>query len=155
MPAQEFRIANRTVYFRKAIRTPDFASEAVLTREPFVFVELWLRRNCVDALPYWEQARHYYMASRGLPPESPPLTLYYFFLNAVKALLIVKKVPYSDRHGVAGGFDPASRRTLSKEKVRIQQAGIMTALSKYLGEQEGDNEYTLTVLLANLAYIHR
>ena len=133
MPAPKLRIGNRTAYFRKAINSPDFASERVLARDAFHFAELWLKRNCLDALPYWTQAQAYYEASRSLPPQSSPLTIYYCFLNSVKALLIVKEQDFSDYHGVAGEFQ-ASKRALRNEKVKIQGGGVIGALSKYLKE---------------------
>ena len=91
MPAPELRIGNRVAYFRKAICTPDFGSERVLARDAFQFAELWLKRECPDALPFWDQARSYYVASRTLPAQSSPLTSYFCFLNAAKSLLTAKK----------------------------------------------------------------
>lgn len=155
MPAPELRIGNRTAYLRKAIKTPDLKSESVLTRDPFQFTELWLRRHCKDALPFWRQAENYYNASRILPPVSSPLTSYYCFLNAVKALLTVKKVRFSERHGVSGEFDPVAKRVLSNETVKIHSSGVLAALSGYLDEPETNAEHSLTSLLANLPFIHR
>ena len=155
MPAGELRIENRTTYFRKALKSPDFGSDSVLTRDPFGFVELWLKRNCKEALPFWTQAKNYFSASRNLPAESAPLTLYYCYLNAAKALLTVKKIPFTPRHGVSGTYDPTSRRSLSKETVKIERSGVMADLSSYLEEPEKNNEHLLIDLLANLAYIHR
>jgi hypothetical protein len=74
MPASELQIGNRTAYFRKAIRTPNFSSDRVLARDAFQFTEIWLKRECPKALPYWQQARSYYVASRSLPAGSSPLT---------------------------------------------------------------------------------
>ena len=129
MPAGELRIGNRTAYFRKAIHSPNFASERVLARDAFRFAELWLNRNCSDALPYWNQAHAYYEASRNLPPQSSPLTSYYCFLNSVKALLIVKKQRFSNYHGVIGQFE-ASKRALRNEKIKIQGAGVVAAVPR-------------------------
>lgn len=154
MTAPELRIANRTAYFRKAIRTPDFASERVLARDAFEFAELWLRRNCASALPYWSQARAYYRASRSLPAQSSPLTIYYCFLNAVKSLLVVKGVSFSDYHGVSGNFQ-ASKRSLSNEIIQFQEGGVLGALSRYLEEPECNTQHSLTEVLSNLPFIHR
>jgi hypothetical protein len=77
MPAPELQIGNRTAYFRKAIRTPDFDSERVLARDAFQFAELWLKRECPQALPFWDQAKSYYAASTHLQAQSSPLTTYY------------------------------------------------------------------------------
>lgn len=155
MPAPELRIGNRTTYLRKSIKTPDFKSESVLTRDAFQFAELWLKRHCKEALPFWRQAENYYEASRNLPAVSAPLTSYYCFLNAAKALLTVKGVKFSERHGVSGNFDPTAKRALSNEVVKIQSAGIMTALSTYLQEPETSPTHSLTDMLANLPFIHR
>ena len=153
MPAPELRIGNRAAYFRKAISTPSLDSERVLARDAFQFAELWLKRNCKEAIPYWSQAFAYHRASRQLPSLSSPLTSYYCFLNAVKALLIVKGQQFSDRHGVAGDFEGA-KRVLRNEIVKIQEGGVIGALSKYLKEDEGP-EHTLTEILSNLPFIHR
>jgi hypothetical protein len=154
VPAQELRIGNRTAYFRKAIRTPDFESERVLARDAFEFAELWLTRNCKEALPYWSQARAYYQASLNLPAQSSPLTIYYCFLNATKALLLVKNVEFSQRHGVSGEFE-ASKRSLANEKIVFHGGGVLASLSRYLDEEERDTEHSLTDVLSNLPYIHR
>lgn len=155
MSAAELRVGNRTAYLRKAISTPDFLSDSVLTRDAFQFTELWLRRHCREALPYWKQAANYYSASRSLPAVSAPLTSYYCFLNATKALLTVKNIAFSERHGVSGEFEPTAKRVLSNETVKIQSAGIMSALADYLKEPEERKEHSLTELLANLPFIHR
>ena len=155
MPAQELQIGNRTAYFRKAIRTPDFSSDRVLAHDAFQFTERWLNRECPKALPYWEQARSYYVASRSLPARSSPLTSYYCFLNAAKTLLTVKHIPFADHHGVSGTFDPLSKRVLSNEVIAFKGGGILPALSRYLEEEETEEKHSLTALLSNLPFIHR
>jgi hypothetical protein len=132
MSAPELQIGNRAAYFRKAIRTPEFASERVLARDAFQFAALWLKRECPKALPFWDQARSYYVASTDLPVQSSPLTSYYCFLNAAKALLTVKGVNFSNYHGVSGEFTRASKRALSNEKIAFKGGGILPALSKLL-----------------------
>src|SRR5690606_31179621 len=67
----------------------------------------------------------------------------------------VKGVKFSERHGVSGNFDPTAKRALSNEVVKIQSAGIMTALSTYLQEPETSPTHSLTDMLANLPFIHR
>jgi hypothetical protein len=155
MPAPELQIGNRTAYFRKAIRTPDFGSERVLARDAFQFGELWLKRERPSALSFWEQARNYYVASRDLPAQSSPLTSYFCFLNAAKSLLTVKGVNFSDYHGVSGRFDPASKRALRNEKVTFKGGGILAEVSRLLEEEEDSDEHTLTDILSNLPFIHR
>jgi hypothetical protein len=142
MPASELRIANRTAYFRKAIRTPDFSSERVLAGDAFQFAELWLKRECPDALPFWHQAQSYYRASMDLPPRSSPLTSYFCFLNAAKSLLLVKGVKFSDYHGVSGRHDPYSKRALRNELIHFQAGGILRELSRLLEEEEKTDEPT-------------
>jgi len=155
MPADELKIGNRTAYLRKAIKTPNFSSERVLARDAFQFAELWLKRNCPAALPYWAQARSYYFASNTLPAQSSPLTSYYCFLNAAKTLLKVKDVKFSNYHGMSGTFDPTSKRSLSNENITFKGGGIIPALSLFLEEEEKDHEHTLTDVLSNLPFIHR
>jgi hypothetical protein len=155
MPAPELQIGNRTAYLRKAITAPDFSSERVLARDAFQFAGLWLKRECPEALPFWEQSHSYYVASRDLPAQSSPLTSYYCFLNAVKSLLTVKGVDFSDYHGVSGKFDPASKRALRNEMVAFKGGGILPALSKLLQEEEIEEQHSLTEILSNLPFIHR
>jgi len=155
MPAPALEIDNRPAYFRKAIRTPDFGSERVLTRDAFQFGELWLTRECRRALPFWQQARSYYVASRNLPAQSSPLTSYYCFLNAAKALLMVKGVNFKPAHGVAGELRPLSKRVLRNETITFKGGGILAALSELLQEEEKSDEHTLIEVLSNLPFIHR
>lgn len=69
--------------------------------DPWDFVSLWLKKNHKkDALFYWEQARGFYGVSLNLPELSAPLTLYYCFLNATKALLTAKNEEFEEYHGV-------------------------------------------------------
>jgi YaaC-like Protein len=155
MPAPELQIANRVAYCRKAISSPDFSSERVLARDAFQFAELWLKRVCPKALPFWDQSRSYYVASRHLPAQSSPLTSYYCFLNAAKSLLTVKGVDFSDYHGVSGKFDPTSKRALRNEMVEFKGGGILPALSQLLKEEEDAEKHSLTEILSNLPFIHR
>lgn len=154
MTASELRVANRTYYFRKAVSAPQFESERVLARDAFQFGLLWLRRHCKEAVPYWEQARSYFVASTGMSAEASPLTSYYCFLNAAKALLIVKGQSFSDAHGVSGEFE-ASKRSLINEVINFKGSGVVAALSSYLGESDSANTHTLKDILANLPFIHR
>lgn len=155
MASTELKIANRTAYFRKAITKPNFSSESVLTRDSFEFVELWLTRNSPAALPYWRQSKAYFDASSHLPVVSAPLTSYYCFLNATKALLIVKGVSFTDNHGVTGRRAPTAKRIISNEEIEIKGGGVLAALSSYLGETHLEKEFTVAEALGNLTFIHR
>ena len=151
----ELRDDNRLVYFRKAVSSPELTSESVLTREPYQYVELWLKRECKDALPYWLQSKAYYQATKSLPAVSAPLTAYYCYLNAAKALLTVRGVKFKEWHGVSGAFDPTSKRSLANEMVKIKGAGILSSLSAFLDEPEPNDEHSLSDILGNLPFIHR
>jgi hypothetical protein len=155
MPSTELRIRNRTAYFRKAISKPIFDSESVLSRDAFEFVELWLTRNCTNALPYWKQARAYYEASKMLDVVSAPLTTYYCFLNATKALLLVKGISFTDNHGVTGGRAAAAKRVIANEEIEIKGGGVLAALSSYLGETNLVRHFNVADALGNLPFIHR
>ena len=75
----------------KAVVSADFGSKTILVDDPWLYVELWLKRNKKsEALFYWEQAREFYQVAKALPPLLASLPSYYCFLNAVKALLIEK-----------------------------------------------------------------
>ena len=127
----------------------------MLTRDAFQFAALWLKRECSKALPFWDQARSYYAASKELPAQSSPLTSYYCFLNAAKALLTVKGINFSNYHGISGERDPASKSALRNEKVAFRGGGILPALSKLLEEEEKEEEHSLKDILSNLPFIHR
>lgn len=104
--------------------------------DPWDYIEMWLKRNSQknEAVFYWQQAKHFYDASKNLPLTSSPLTLYYCFLNAVKTLLMVKKVPFSNKHGISG--KSVNRRAhLANEQIILLTSGILPALGNYLGEQ--------------------
>lgn len=155
MASLVIRIGTRDVPFRKATVAPDFRSRTVLASDPWDYVEMWLkRRKFRDALFYWEQAHHFFSASVQLPNTASPLTTYYFMLNAVKALLTVRKVQFGGRHGVSG--ETRGRKTsLANEYVKYCSHGVLSALCGYLGESANDEEYTLKDIFYNLPYIHR
>ncbi|CAO4176042.1 YaaC family protein [Methylorubrum populi] len=155
MPAAPLIYSNREVYFQKAITAPRISQKTVLAKDSFQFVELWLARNRHnEALVFWEQARNFFVASQQLPTNSSPLTSYYCMLNAVKALLKVKNVQYTEAHGVSGDFI-SSRRNFATEQSEIKGGGILAALSAYLKEPETNKTHTLQDIFGNLPYIHR
>lgn len=85
-------ISKKSLTLRKAKISPNFQGKSVLVKDPFEYVNLWLKRNKhTEALFYWQQAKEFYEASLLLPLTAAPLTNYYCFLNATKALLKVKK----------------------------------------------------------------
>jgi hypothetical protein len=104
---------------------------------------------------YWDQAHQFYKASLILTELSSPLTSYYCFLNATKALLTAKNEPFNENHGVGGRAAPGNK-SLSNEIVDFKGGGILPALCKYLSEPDnaGDN-FTLKDLLWQMPFIHR
>lgn len=141
----------------KSVRFADFESESVLSNDPWLFVELWLKRNKKnEALAYWMQARRFSESANELGVEAAPLPLYYSMLNATKALLIVRSASHGNTHGVTGSSPDNAKASLFNEKVRFQTGGILPALCRYYGESVGSNdEYDLKSLLWNLPFVHR
>lgn len=140
----------------KAIKNPDFESESVLSNDPWLFVELWLKRQKKsDALAYWLQARRFAEASALLGVEAAPLTLYYAFLNATKALLLVRGSTHGNTHGVSGERPEKAKASLANEIVTFQSGGVLPGLSGYLGESTISQRFTLKDLFWNIPFIHR
>jgi hypothetical protein len=54
-----------------------------------------------------------------------------------------------------GEFDPLSKRVLINEMITFKGGGILPDLSRYLEEEETEEEHTLTAILSNLPFIHR
>ncbi|WP_158886660.1 YaaC family protein [Rhodanobacter sp. L36] len=139
----------------KAVTSPRFGDKTVLVTDTWDYVDLWLRRSHQsEARFYWQQSRSFYAATKELPRTAAPLTAYYCFLNAVKAMLIAKGVAFNDQHGVSG-YTIKDRTSLSNEKVRFKGGGILPALATCLGEPAIAVDYSLGDLLYNLPYIHR
>lgn len=158
MGFRQITLGKKPVLAHKAIIRPDFKSRTVLVKDTWEYVAMWLKRlqssQKYDAMFFWEQARHFSDASRQLPKTSSPLASYYCFLNAIKALLTVKRVGFGRCHGVTGKWI-SNRACLASEKVTFQQVGVLAALCKYLGESANGQSYSLKDLLYNLPYIHR
>jgi len=141
-------ISGKTVYIHSAVSDPDFGAATVLSDNPWDYVSLWLRRAKNDeARFYWDQSREFYKASTQLSPISSPLTSYYCFLNATKALLTQKGITFSDKHGVAGSTNPG-KKSLSNEMVEFKGSGVLYSLCNFLGEnilpKESYRSYALT-----------
>ena len=151
-------INDREVGPHKATVQPILGARNVLTNSPWMFVSLWLKRNNKsDALFYWEQAHEFHKVTIGLPIQSAPLLLYYCFMNATKALLAAKGVPFDERHGVRAHnmHQPTSKISIANEGVRILKKGILSSLSGYYGETETSEVHTLQELFFNMVFIHR
>lgn len=142
----------------KAVNAAVFGQKTVLTNDPFVYVDLWLRREHKDdALFFWRQAGHFYRSTEGLPIEAKPLILYYSFMNSVKALLSSKSVAFSPLHGVKhhNMRGENSKIVLSNEGVKFMDAGVVPSLSTYFRETETAKQHSLEMMLYNLVHIHR
>ncbi|WP_176523371.1 MULTISPECIES: YaaC family protein [Bacillus cereus group] len=158
--AKILKINRRNLTIKKSFNEPNFIGKSVLVSDPWEYVEMWLRRHkdSDEAIFYWQQARQFYEATLNLPLTSAPLTSYYCFLNATKALLLVRKIEFSDMHGVSG-YQKKSKLSLGNEMIIVQSGGILPALCKCLGDTIPSDDskciYSLKNLLRNLVYIHR
>lgn len=155
MSFQRIKLNGKSIRLHKAIVSPDFNDKSVLVRNPWDYVEMWLEREGhEEAVEYWSQAKNFYQISVGAPDTVAPLTLYYSFLNATKALLTVKGEPFVELHGAQGKISPGNTN-LKNEMVTFQPNGILSSLCRYFGETCNHDEYSLKNLLYNLPFIHR
>lgn len=156
MAAHKLHIAGKGVRLHGSVTAPDFRTQRVLCSDPWDFVSLWLKReHQKDALFYWEQSRQFYNASISLPELSAPLTSYYCFLNATKALLTAKSQAFTETHGVGGRSEPG-HKSLANEIVDFQGGGILPALCKYLVEPDNAGKnFTLQEIFWQMPFIHR
>lgn len=155
MPTKKILLKSKPIQVHKATINPDFNKKSVLVENPWEYVELWIKRkNNNNALFYWQQANGFYEATKQLPKTSSPLTAYYCFLNATKALLEIKEIKYADRHGVTGS-SVNNVSSLSNETIKFQANGVLSELSRLLGETVNGEEFTFKNLIYNLGYIHR
>jgi hypothetical protein len=145
----------KQLHLHKCVVEPDFASRMVLTEDTCEYVEMCLRReHKQDGLFFWQQARNFFAISHSLPKVCSPLTSYYAFLNAAKALLTVKGVRFSERHSVSGNSD-GRKTSLANEVVEFKNSGVLAGLCQYFREPTTSGEYTLKDILYNLPCIHR
>lgn len=152
---RDINYKNKNLTIHKAITEPRFNEKTVLVSNTWDYIDLWLKRaGKHNARFFWNQAHSFYDATKLLPKVSAPLTAYYCFLNATKALLLTKGIQFSDQHGVSG-FTIGDQTSLSNEKVKFKTSGILPALCQHLGETSNDEIYSLKDLLYNLPNIHR
>lgn len=156
MTAHKLYIAGKVVRLHGGLQRPDFRTQRVLCSDPWDFVSLWLKRNHQkDASFYWDQARHFFDASVQLPDLAAPLTSYYCFLNATKALLSSKGEIFTESHGV-GGRSEQGHTSLLNELIDFQGGGILPALCKLLGEPNNAGKtFTLKEVFWHMPFIHR
>lgn len=155
MAHRAIEFAGRPLTIHKAVTEPRFGGKTILVTDTWDYISLWLKRHHhKEARFFWDQARSFYVATLGLPKESSPLTAYYCMLNAVKALLLVKKIKFSDRHGVTGSTI-GLKSSLSNELVQFKASGVLAEMCRHLGETANNESYSLRDLLYNLPFIHR
>lgn len=155
MSAKTITYKGKDLTLHKAVSLPHFNEKTVLVASTWDYVDLWLKRNKKnEARFFWSQARSFYEATKNLPNTSAPLTAYYCFLNATKALLLTRGQSFGDQHGVSG-YALKGPSALSNENVKFKNGGILPALCQLLGEQVNQEIYSLKDILYNLPYIHR
>lgn len=155
-PRPQIKHRTYNIELKKASINPNFESKTVLTDSTWDYVLTYLIRSSnKEAVFYWEQAKNFYNATLSLDVISAPLTTYYCFLNATKALLKSKKVQFDTRHGVSGKRTNGQFK-LQNEIIILQTKGVLSGLCSYLGEPVSiKEEYNLKDILYNLVYIHR
>lgn len=155
MKHQNLLYKNKPIKIHKATIKPIFNSKSILVENPWEYVELFIKREKNEsALFYWQQSNSFYKATEMLPKTAAPLTAYYCLLNASKALLELKKINYSDKHGVTG-YTTGNTTSLSNEIVKFLNHGVLFELGKLLDEKVNGEKYTFKELIYNLVYIHR
>lgn len=154
----QIKLKGKEIRPHKSVVSPELSARNVLTNSPWDFVDLWMKKEKqTNALFFWNQARAFHDASKGLPTQSAPLLHYYSFMNAAKALLTAKGITFNEYHGVKAHNmrNHSSKISLTNEGVKIKQQGVLPSLSEYFGESETANTFSLQELLFNLPYIHR
>ena len=155
MAFQPIKYNSKKIKLHKAIVSPDFNNKTVLVRNHWDYVEMWLqRKKHHKAIEYWGQAKSFYEASVDIPNTAAPLTLYYSFLNATKAMLTVKGINFVEQHGAKGRFRTGNTN-LNNEIITFQPNGILSSLCNYFDEPCNKEQYSLKNLLYNLPFIHR
>lgn len=114
----------KDLVFRKSIINPQFSKKTVLTDSHWHYIELLLKSSKTEdnekALNYWLQAKNFYIATQSLDLISKPLTTYYCFLNATKALLTYKGIVFDPKHGISGSTTPGQTK-LKNEMVKLHK----------------------------------
>ena len=146
-------VNSKEISLLKPITSADYDSKTILTDSAWEYVELWLKRQkdvrSQEALFFWQQAKHFFQASECLPQNSKPLTSYYCCLNATKALLCISGVDVTNiSHGITQDRHAKNvSNSLDKAEVIFLGAGVLTELSKYLGESVEKKAYTIKDLM--------
>lgn len=162
-PTSRLQIKHGTKNYelKKGLIKPNYESKTVLTDSTWSYVSIYLKASKnEEALMYWDQAQNFYEATLKLDMLSKPLTTYYCFLNASKALLRIKGIGFDLKHGVSGEKQNG-HYLLSNEVVRIYPKGILSGLCTYFQDSinipsgKKYEELNFKNILYNLEYIHR
>lgn len=144
----------RDLILRKTVVCPEFDRKTVLTDSHWHYIELFLRagkeEHCHEAANYWNQAKNFYRATANLDLVAKPLTTYYCFLNATKALLTYKRINFDLQHGVSGKYE-AGQIKLQNEYVSIHKKGVLAGLCEYLNEPISLTQRDINILGASQA----
>jgi hypothetical protein len=154
------KLHGKEILIKKAYKKPNFNHKTVLTNDSWRYVDIYLkglRKDEADkARKYWEQARQFYIASKQLTENASPLTLYYSFLNATKALLYSKENQFNDTYHGLKNPDNNKSTSIYGEKIKLCKDGVFPGLCNYFDEDSCENvEYSLKWVLYNIPYIHR
>lgn len=154
-------INSKEISLLKPITAADYKSKTILTDSAWEYVELWFKRQkdeqSKNALFYWQQAKHFFLASEKLPQNSKPLTSYYCCLNATKALLCVNGINVTNiSHGITQArHEQVQSNSLDKAEVIFLGSGVLNELSRYLGENVDKQTHNIKDLLYNIPCVHR
>ena len=154
-------LSAKEVTLMKPITNANYKSKTVLTDSAWEYVELWFKRStqsqAKEALFYWQQAKHFFLASENLPQNSKPLTSYYCCLNAAKALLCINGISVSNiSHGITQDrHNQTISKSLEQAEVIFLGQGVLFELSKYFNEEACKQTLNIKDLLYNIPCIHR
>ena len=155
MSIENILFKSKQLKIHKGSISPGFNNKTVIVQDHWDYVEMWLKKEkIVTALEYWNQAERFFRTCNQKDSFSAPLLLYYCFLNATKALLVVKKVPFKDNHGASGALMPGDTN-LKNERIKFLGSGILTSLCNYFEEPCSGESYSMKDLLYNLPFVHR
>ena len=149
---REIKRNNLVFRLRKASRDPAMKGRIVLTDDLFTYVDFFYKQNPrrmnsgegsygeYRYLFYWEQARHFYNASKNLPIEAAPLTMYYCILNAVKSYLLYESKGDQEiqeslkMHGIQEGCNSKGKLYGKLEEISLKrmEKGVFSCFSRMI-----------------------
>ncbi len=172
---------NVELCLRTAFSKPNLRNHRVLTDDVFTYVDFYFKKHNRKMITddgdridtnhhvYWNQARQFYNASKMLPIESAPLTMYYCMLNAAKAHILYNSPTVSKTllenmriHGLREANESSKTDHLENIKISRYQKGVFPYFSKMIDpafpekwEHGVDHPQTMNSMLGSLAFIHR